>query len=264
MSRYQGGKKRLGKKIHSVMIDVENELTNGKKLTYFEPFVGMASVLKYFGQDNDRTVLACDANNDIVQMWKAIQNGWIPPKSCTNKHRQELRDGPPCPEKTVIGFGTSFNGSWFLGESILKSGKRDPALEAYNGIMKVKPCINKIDFLTPGASYTEFSPEHCLVYCDPPYANNNYVQDYFRGFNHEVFWEKMDQWSEKNIVMVSESSAPKHWKKIWGKDCKVNVRWKDGKGGRIAGKKSFEDNLYIHSRYYSQISKQMLKKVKVN
>ena len=37
MTTYQDGKKRLGKQIYTVISDVENRITNGDKLPYFEP-----------------------------------------------------------------------------------------------------------------------------------------------------------------------------------------------------------------------------------
>ena len=52
MTTYQGGKKRIGKKIYEVIKLIELDVFKDMKLPYFEPFVGMASVIKYFGKEN--------------------------------------------------------------------------------------------------------------------------------------------------------------------------------------------------------------------
>ncbi len=84
MTSYQGGKKRPARKIHAVLREIEADLTGGKTLSYFEPFVGMASVLYRF-TDEDRSLYACDANEDLICMWRAVQDGWKPPRSCSEK-----------------------------------------------------------------------------------------------------------------------------------------------------------------------------------
>ncbi len=68
MTAYQGGKKRLAKKIHAVIKVIEEDLLGNELLPYFEPFVGMASVIKEFS-DEDRELYACDANKDLICMW---------------------------------------------------------------------------------------------------------------------------------------------------------------------------------------------------
>jgi len=81
MTAYQGGKKRIGKKIHDVIVLVEENLSPFKKLPYFEPFVGMGGVLRHFGKDNSlmgksgevRKLHASDVNIDLIMMWKALK-----------------------------------------------------------------------------------------------------------------------------------------------------------------------------------------------
>ena len=54
MTTYQGGKKRIGKKIYQVISLIEKEIYPNEKLPYFEPFIGMGGVMRHFGHDNDR------------------------------------------------------------------------------------------------------------------------------------------------------------------------------------------------------------------
>lgn len=51
----------------------------------------MAGVMKHFG-NQDRDLLACDINNDIILMWKAIQNGWKPPLKCSKIKYNKLKN----------------------------------------------------------------------------------------------------------------------------------------------------------------------------
>jgi site-specific DNA-adenine methylase len=49
---YQGGKQKLGKKIHDIISLIEADILNdeNKKLDYFEPFVGFCGVIKHFNE----------------------------------------------------------------------------------------------------------------------------------------------------------------------------------------------------------------------
>src|ERR1700677_5110033 len=115
MTTYQGGKKRIGKRIYEVISAVEEELIPGEKLPYFEPFCGMCSILRHFAAEGDRPVLACDVHPDLILMWKALQQGWKPPLKCSKKHYMELKVSKPSPERAVIGFAGSFGGNFFTG-----------------------------------------------------------------------------------------------------------------------------------------------------
>ena len=65
MPVYQGGKSRLGRRIHDVIICIEDSLyEDDEPVDYFEPFVGMGGVMKHFGNYNDRELHACDYNED--------------------------------------------------------------------------------------------------------------------------------------------------------------------------------------------------------
>jgi site-specific DNA-adenine methylase len=83
MCKYAGGKKRIAKELHDVMIQVESELV-GRKMPYLEPFCGMLSVCKEFDDGRRRT--ASDINKDVIMMWDAdIIRQWS-----RNPHRLTL------------------------------------------------------------------------------------------------------------------------------------------------------------------------------
>ena len=88
---YQGGKQKLGKKIHDVISLIETDVLQdeNKKLDYFEPFVGFCGVIKHF--NDSRKCTANDINEDIIKMWKSLQNGWKPPTHCNKDEYEKLK-----------------------------------------------------------------------------------------------------------------------------------------------------------------------------
>ena len=50
-----------------------------------------------------------------------------------------------------------------------------------------------------------------LVYCGPPYQGTT-EYGAFDGFDHDLFWDTMREWSKNNTVVVSEYSAPEDFK----------------------------------------------------
>jgi len=219
MTAYNGGKKRIAKDIHKRILEVERAL-GGRRLPYFEPFCGMCSVLIEFAKDNDgRKLIACDANQDIVLMWRALKRGWIPPTTCTESMYNKLKRATKhSAERGFIGSACSYAGSFFSGYR----GKYDKTGFCKVGaksILNCVPYISNVDYLPP-ASYESHSPRGMLVYCDPPYLNNKVPNSLFR-FDHDKFWNMMRRWSKHNIVIISERVAPSDFVKIWSKNNNV-------------------------------------------
>ena len=131
--------------------------------------------------------------------------------------------------------------------------------EGCRSLMKIKPSIINTKFLQ-SKEYWKHNPRNMTIYCDPPYKYNNLDQSgngYFKEFDHDFFWDTIRIWSESNLVVISESSAPKDFKKIWSKKCKLST------GGKKGVIKNFEDNLYIHTSIYNELNKNTLKAIKL-
>lgn len=263
---YQGGKSRLGKRIHDVICLLEEYLyvhdhKNDKKYSkcdYFEPFVGMAGVLTHFGKDNDRYLFACDANKDIILMWQALQRGWLPPVSCTRKKYESLKVSPThSAERGFIGTVASWGGIFFHAYRLDYNKNKDYVGEGYRSILKLLPFLVKVEFLDP-ASYDEFEPEGMVIYADPPYQGNalgNKTSSLFRKFDHTKFWNTMRLWSKNNLVVVSEWQAPSDFKQIWSANGTVS----SGQGRKA---KKFQDNLYVHESVYNMIDSKVIELLK--
>ena len=236
MTTYQGGKKRLGKKIYEVITQIETKLTS-EKLPYFEPFVGMGGVLRHFSKENDRETYACDINKDLIIMWKSIQRGWKPPLKCSRKKYEELKDSTEhSAERGYLGVVASWSGIFFASYRLDYNPDKDFLGEGYRGIMDIKPDIMSVNFLD-SRPYYDFKPKGMLIYCDPPYYKNNFHTQYFSEFDHHLFWEIMREWSKDNIVIISESVAPKDFIKIWSSTSTFTNR---------SQCKKYDDCLFIH------------------
>ena len=253
MTTYQGGKKRLGKRISYVIKLVENDLYN-ERLDYFEPFVGMAGVIRHFSDEN-RKLYANDINKDIILMWKAIQNGWKPPLSCSKEEYEKLKlSKHHSAKRGFIGTVASWGGIFFHHYRLDYNKNKDFLREGYNGLMKIKPYIMNIDFID-SSSYDTFNPEGFLIYCDPPYKGNKLgiSTSYFQSFDHSYFWNVMRKWSKNNLVIISESIAPKDFKKIWSSNSTAS---------NTSGSKKYKDNLYVYKTIYDNISKTVIKDIR--
>jgi len=114
MTTYQGGKKRIGKRIYQVIDMIEENLYQDVKLPYFEPFIGMGGVMRHFGKENDRELYACDYNKDLILLWKALQKGWKPPKKCSKETYEKLKNSKVnSAERAFIGIVASWGGIFF-------------------------------------------------------------------------------------------------------------------------------------------------------
>lgn len=260
MTAFQGGKKRLGKRIHDVIKLIEDDLAiklyNNKNLPYFEPFIGMGGVMIHFAEDtidNPRELYACDINQSLILMWKALIKGWNPPLKCSKKYYEKLKNDPkPSPEKAFIGITASYGTIWFNGYRLDYNKDKNYLGEGYRGLMKAKPLMKKVDFMN-SSSYDTWNPKKYLIYCDPPYLNNALQSIFFQKFDHEKFWDIMRKWSTNNIVIISESNAPKDFKKIWCAKANCSTRYNN---------KEYSDCLYLHNNHYKQLSNKTKKSIK--
>ena len=106
--RYLGGKSRIRKQVSSYLESIRKP-----DQIYFEPFVGGAWVL----QEMTGKRIASDGNFALIEMYKALQKGWIPPESITKEQYAEYKakQDPSDPMTAFVGIGCSFAGKWFGG-----------------------------------------------------------------------------------------------------------------------------------------------------
>jgi len=256
---YQGGKQRLGKRIFKVLNKLDTT-----QLDYLEPFVGFCGVMKHFGNKGDRKLMGRDINKDVIAMWKATQQGWNPPMTCSKEKYKELRDDPrTSAERGFIGVACSYSGIFFVGyrgkqtfrnkskNGKVKSTVVESAAMTARSVNRMAKMLKNVDF--KACKYQSLNPKNMLVYCDPPYASNDYKQNKYFNFDSKEFWGIIRKWSNDNIVVVSEYKAPSDFREIWQSKNDVIHH----------GKRNIKiEKLFIHKNLYDSISEETKTKIR--
>lgn len=99
---YMGGKSRIASKIR------EHLISHGAT-RYVEPFVGGGAVLTAVAGDFAE-ITANDAHEDLIDLYRALQAGWVPPEVVTEEEFNALRSADPSPLRTFAGFCCSYGG----------------------------------------------------------------------------------------------------------------------------------------------------------
>lgn len=197
--RYLGGKSKIRKQVSKFLESVRKV-----DQVYFEPFTGGGWIL----QEMSGRRIASDGNVALVAMYKALQEGWVPPEFVSEDEWRQWRQHKEVvaePMMAFCRFGCGFGGDWNGGYA-RSEGKTCYAATSKRSLLKQLPMIKDVEFVY--GLYQEHSPKNMLVYCDPPYANTTQYGA-FDGFDHEAFWETMRQWvASGNTVVVSEYEAP--------------------------------------------------------
>lgn len=67
-----------------------------------------------------------DINEYLIEMFKALQNGWLPPQNLTVDEYYYIKNHPNS-NKALTGFagiGCSYSGKWFGGFARNKNGRK--------------------------------------------------------------------------------------------------------------------------------------------
>lgn len=226
MTRYHGGKAREGKELAKLISEYAS--STGKAYNgYCEPFCGMLGIYRHIPDFIDvPNYKAGDANESVIAMWKAVQKGYKLPTSCTEKRYNELKNmKKPHPDKGFCGHEFAFGGQYLGGFRKDEKLNKDRSV-IVNRIEEIAKKLKKCKF-TAGP-YTQFSGlKNYIIYCDPPYANTwcKYSDENrkVRKFDNAAFWEWCKEMSKDNLMIVSEYSAPKGWRKIYKNYVHVNA-----------------------------------------
>lgn len=208
----------------SNLIKLINDYDQFSSKTYIEPFVGGASVISQVS--SNRVRIGCDINESLIMLLKEVRDGVFNyPEFITREKYDELKNDPnPSALKAFVGFGCSFAGKWFGGYAEDKIG-RNYTLNAANSLKAKAKGLKGVVFGV--LDYRELNPEHCLIYCDPPYKNTTRI--YNLDFDSEEFWDVARKWSKNNIVVISEYEAPEDFECVASFNTKTDIRGKQGR-----------------------------------
>lgn len=226
--RYIGGKSKLAKPINA---EIRARMAGCH--TYLEPFMGGGATAALNAPMFERAY-AGDVSKDLILMWQAVKDGWLPRGGLTEDEYQALRSAEPSAQRGFAGFGCSFGGKWFGGMArggFRSDGSpRDYSDEAARRIAKMAPGIRALNEIRL-CDYRDWQPgTGWLVYADPPYHG---TQGYgaVDTFISADFWSVMNDWAANGaVVLVSEYTAPDEWVPIWEKTHRRHLQ------GGISGK----------------------------
>ena len=200
--RYLGGKNRISGKVAAYI----NSITNPGQ-AYWEPFVGAAWILSKVKAERR---YASDLNRYLIQMWKALVNGWVPPENVSeeqyNTIKSSMEDFPAC-LVAFVGFSLSWGGKWFGGYARDDRG-RSYARDGSRSLQGILGKIADVEFFAADFMDSDPPKNNMIIYCDPPYVGKT-KYDYSPGFNHVAFWGRVRHLEELgHTVIVSEYQAP--------------------------------------------------------
>ena len=207
--QYMGSKNRISKQIGEYLTSVRDDRV------FVEPFCGSCSITAIMGGQR----IACDLNPDLILLWKAVQDGWLPPETVTEDEYKKLKHKPSSALRGFAGFACSFGGKWFGGYA-RKKEEYNFARAARNSIIAIAPKLK--DVLFQCADYTNIRPTGSLVYCDPPYENTTSYAGSGK-FDSTKFWDTMRRWSADNLVLVSSYEGPKDFVSVWEKEAPTTL-----------------------------------------
>ena len=224
--RYFGGKQRTAAKLAAFMRPYVVE-----RGAYVEPFVGGASMMAL---QPAAVRVGGDANEALINMWRALATGWTPPEVVTEamyadvKRRQDVKD----PLTAFIGFGVSFAGKWFGGFARGGAG-RNYAANAASSLRKKMRGLSGVTWHS-GDYRTVPLPPRAVIYCDPPYAGTTQYGA-VGAFEWDSFWRWCNaRHAEGFAVFVSEYTAPPFFRVALEIATKTDIRTAaNGKESRI-------------------------------
>lgn len=247
MTAYHGGKYRHGKSIAEIIAKIVKD--NDNIQGYIEPFCGMCGVYRHIVKLLPKSLkyIASDNHKSLITMWKALQDGWKPPKNCSiTKYNKLKEESVPSAERGYIGFTFGFGGQFFCGPHRKTYGLKH--VDNSDKILDIAKQLDKVQFFIRDYSYYDTNKfKNYIFFCDPPYENKRTTKYYndsgtLQSFDNNLFWEWCRKMSKYNIVIVSEYNAPKDFIPIYQFDSK-----------RFNNKEfnTKKESLFVYDKYFN-------------
>jgi DNA adenine methylase len=212
---YMGGKHRQGPKIATF---IEPYMKPG--LSYVEPFCGAMGtawrILPLAMEYGIKDIWLSDSNEALINMWRALLDGWEPPDIVTEETYQYYKKNrdPKDPMTAYCGYGMSFGSKWWGGYARNKKGTNFAANLQRSTLLKTNTLL-KTKFKLKCCDYQNIPViTNSIIYLDPPYTGR--CKAHGVVFNHDGFWA----WAEKlieqnNTVFITELLAPEPWERVF-------------------------------------------------
>ena len=218
--RYFGGKVRIGK---DLSLFLNNQLKENQP--FVDLFCGSCNIISRI--DSNRLRIANDKHYYLIEMWRALQNGWEMPNEITEEEYQYIKNNKN--EKPYltgfVGFGCSYSGKWFGGYCRDNTG-RNYCLNAKNSNLKLLSSFLDVKFYNK--DYKDVNiPIGSLIYCDIPYKNTTqYCKNEVGKFDHDEFYQWVRENSDKYEIYISEykENIPNDFEIVWEKTSRKDIR----------------------------------------
>lgn len=233
--QYMGSKSRIAKYIVPIL---QKEIDDNNINTYIEAFCGGCNLVDKIECDKR---IANDNNPYLIALLDHVARGGglrdTIPRDYYNQAKVAWKNNDLSEfekwELGAIGFLASFNGKGFRGGYAkpgyekTKTGLRyrDYYREAKDNLLKQAPHLYGIEFSC--RDYQEIdTTQNALIYCDPPYMNTTGYST-SSCFDYDKFWQTMRDWSQNNIVYISELQAPDDFECVWEQEVSRSIKATD-------------------------------------
>lgn len=183
--------------------------------TFVSLFCGACSIESKIKAD---TKILNDKHEYLIEMFKALQNGYELPDEITKEQYEYIRNNLD-EDKALsgfVGFACSFGGKWFGGYARDDKRGRNYTQTGKRGLIKKMAGLQNATFIS--MDYKDvIIPNGSVVYADPPYANTTAYGSEFK-IDYDDFWDYMREISKNNIVFISEEHAPDDFECVWQKE----------------------------------------------
>lgn len=212
--RYQGGKSKIAPEIAKVISE-----RMGKNKCFVSLFCGSCSVETKLASQFEN-VICNDNHYYLMELYKALQNGYIPPDYVTEEEYKRVKQNinSVSPEYAgFVGFGSSFGGKWFggYGKSTKPNGEvRWHSQESKRALLRDIKHLQNVKFTCNDYKDVELL-QGCVIYADPPYdGTTGYGKE---KFDSKGFWEYARNISKEHLMFISEQVAPDDFISVWEK-----------------------------------------------
>ena len=172
-----------------------------------------------------------DMNQDLILMWQALQNGWVPPAVVSEDEYTALKnETTPSAMRGFVGTACSIFGVWFGTYARDPKKHTNYAAIGSRQFLRRIPCFNGAKFTFRDYRTAMDSVDADVIYCDPPYENTS-TYAAVESFDSAAFWEEVRRRSDgKRRILVSEYSAPADFTVVMTAYSRMGLRTKSAAG----------------------------------
>ena len=235
---YQGSKSRIAKYIVPI---IQKAINDNNINTYIEPCCGGLNIIDKIKCEKK---FAYDLNKYLIYLFTYIKEGGELPEDISDDYYNALREAwyndnknkkfqdweigllwlssfssrGPSGGRSIHGYEHRKDGT--VIERFYYQERKRNILKQFN-----QPLCQDIIF-----GISDFKDlknlNGCCIYMDWPYKGTKQYEN-SQYFNYEEAWDIMRQWSEKNIVLISELSAPEDFECIWQQEVSRSIKVTD-------------------------------------